>query len=113
MANDVTIRACIDEDEQNPDHVSGLTSSPVMKKLQPPNSGDTTRVVSTNPTQEEDEPTSGYVEEEPEKPVNPDDNFRAVVCPNCIIYETVGCQHCGLYQYGYKHKNFNFRAEKI
>jgi hypothetical protein len=101
-------------DEEKPKQEILKSMSHLSKKLQPSAASENaTRVVSTNPTQEEEEQTSGYVEEEPEKPVNPDDNFRAVVCPNCIIYETVGCQHCGLYQYGYKHKNFNFRAEKI
>lgn len=48
-----------------------------------------------------------------ENPVDPDDNYNEVICRNCVIYELVGCDRCGIFQYAYKHKSVKIKASKI
>jgi hypothetical protein len=50
---------------------------------------------------------------EDKKEIDPENNFRDTICPNCVIYDLVGCDHCGLYAYGWKHPQYKFKVTKI
>ena len=52
-------------------------------------------------------------EVEEELPIDPENNYQKVVCKHCVVRDMVGCDHCGLYIYGYRHKQFKFKATKI
>lgn len=43
---------------------------------------------------------------------DPDDNYR-VLCEQCVIRDLVGCDQCGVFVYGYNHKAFKIRVQKV
>jgi len=41
------------------------------------------------------------------------DKSYAELCKQCVIRDIVGCDHCGVFVYGYHHKQFKISVEKI
>ena len=55
---------------------------------------------------EEEDTEQGVVMEDP------DESFKPL-CRDCVIRDLEGCGQCGIYIYGYRHKQFKIIAEKL
>lgn len=101
-------------------HVKSKRLSPLGKTLmenapvlQQPNTKEeeTTRVIPGTVTSNEEE--REVTSEELPIDNDPENNYQSIVCKHCVVRDMVGCDHCGLYIYGYKHRQFKFKATKI
>ncbi len=43
--------------------------------------------------------------------ISDDDDFQEL-CKECVIRDIEGCNHCGIYIYGYKHKQFVIKVKR-
>ena len=61
---------------------------------------------------EEDITTNEEVEETVAKMDTPEESHMEL-CKQCVIRDLVGCDRCGIFIYGYRHKQFKISVEKI
>jgi hypothetical protein len=111
-------------DETKKDETKSEVTSVTTKRLAPVTTS-VTEVVQgqpLRPIQREQEESNIFKEETdiPKPKVDekgtdedPDNNYRSTICKKCVIYDTVGCDHCALYVYGYKHQEFKFKVTKL
>jgi hypothetical protein len=97
------------EDNPTKVHVASkrLPQHPVLDRVDTT----TTRIIGSTTVESEEKETPE--EEIPQEIPDPDDNYNELLCKECVIRDTVGCDHCGIYIYGFKHKHFKFKVTKL
>lgn len=76
-------------------------------------SDDDTTSMASNQTLPTIKPSTDEEEDEISIEEDPDNNYRSTICKNCVIYDVVGCEQCGIFIYGHKHNEYKFKVTKL